>query len=125
MSLMEIRQYCEELRDIKNVLGIDKFDSDELEELCDNLSTEDFTIELIDNEYRFIQEGAIDSIYQDAIRELVEDCYLVGEKETPWWIAIDWEQTAQNCLMDGYGHTFSGYDGSEENVAGYYIFRTN
>ena len=47
-----------------------------------------------------------------------------------WWIELDWEKTAQNCLdADGYGHHFSGYDGSEfECEFGgeeYSIFRVN
>ena len=31
----------------------------------------------------------------------------------PDWLAVDWEETAQNCFVDGYGHTFARYDGYE------------
>ena len=47
-----------------------------------------------------------------------------------WWVAIDWEKTAQNCLdADGYGHHFASYDGDELEIMLngdlYYFFRTN
>ena len=123
MTITEIRENVEVLKEIKTTLGIINFDSDELQELCDNLGCDDFTIKLGGCEYRFIDEDAIDSIYEDAIRDLVEDCYLCGAEKMPWWIEIDWEKTAQNCLVDGYAHTFATYDGMEYTVESYYIFR--
>ena len=100
-----------------------------LEEIENNIGTDDFRLEFDGNEYRLISESDIDQIYQDEIQQIVEDCYsdVIKLDQIPSWIAvsIDWEQTAKNALVDGYGHTFSGYDGSEENVVGYYIFRTN
>lgn len=125
MILTEIREQVDILKKIKDVLDIAHFESDELQELCDNLSGADFTIELDDAEYRFIHDAEIEAIYKDSIRELVEECYLVGAKEFPWWIAIDWTQTAQNCFADGYGHHFSSYDGSELEIADYLVFRIN
>ena len=125
MELAELRENVEVLKEIKTTLEIASFESGELEELCENLGSDDFTIELDGCEYRFIDEDSIDSIYEDAIKELVEDCYLGGVKEIPWWIEIDWAKTAQNCLSDGYAHTFAHYDGMEHTVEGYYIFRTN
>jgi len=87
----------------------------------------DFTLDFDGNEYRIISEGDIWQIYVDEIKQTVEDCYDLKLDQVPDFIAlsIDWEQTAQNAYVDGYGHTFSGYDGSELETAGYYIFRTN
>ncbi len=60
------------------------------------------------------------------IKTLSEDCY---DLKLPKWLAVNWEETAENCYQDGFGHTFSTYDGSEsEYMIGnvlYYIFRTN
>ena len=125
MSLTEIRTYIEELKEIKKVLSIDKYDSDELEELMSNLGVDDFTIDLDGAEYRFIQESAIDIIFADSVQEMIEGCY--GIEDLPGIISchIDWTGIVQDCMVDGFGHHFSHYDGSEENVAGYYIFRTN
>jgi hypothetical protein len=123
MSIAEIREKVEVLKEIKVELSISHYESDELEELCEHLGEDDFTIELDGAEYRFIDESAIDGIYEDAIRDLVEECYFAcRSKEFPWWIEIDWAATAQNCM---HGHTFATYDGSEYNVDGYFIFRTN
>lgn len=82
----------------------------------------DFYFELDGMEFRLIHEESIWEIYVDTIRDIVEDCY---EMNVPNFVAIDWEETAQNAYVDGYGHTFSSYDGSESLEDGYYIFRTN
>ncbi len=87
----------------------------------------DFTFDFDGNEYRIIHEGSIWGIYVEEIKNIVESCYDLKLDKLPEFIAvkIDWEETAANAFVDGYGHTFSGYDGSEEETAGYYIFRTN
>lgn len=103
-------------------------DRDEVRELEEKLYTEydDFWIELDGEEYRFIHEDFIWDIYVDSIKEMVEDCYDI---KAPDWLVIDWEQTAENCYADGYGHHFAHYDGNEyeHKIGGelYYIFRTN
>jgi hypothetical protein len=100
--------------------------------LIDELETEiDFHIELDGNEYRFIDASEIDDIAVEEIKDVVKDCYLNGtDLDKLWWIEIDWEKTADNCISaDGYGHHFSSYDGSEEQErlldTDWYIFRTN
>lgn len=102
--------------------------TDALTELeCSHDGNRDFTFDFDGAEYRIIHKDVIDRHYQDTIQELVESCYDLNLDKIPSFIAvsIDWEQTAQNALVDGYGHTFSSYDGSEEYVNGWYIFRTN
>jgi hypothetical protein len=98
-----------------------------LETIESNIGDE-FMLEFDGNEYRLIPEDIIWEVYKDEIQQLVEDCYsdVIKLDKIPNFIAvtIDWEQTAKNAYADGYGHTFSGYDGSEEESAGYYIFRT-
>ncbi len=97
-----------------------------LEELDSN-KADDFRLDFDGNEYRIISEDAIWDIYVDEIKQIVEECYDLKLDSVPNFVAlsIDWEKTAKNAYADGYGHTFSGYDGSEEEAGGYYIFRTN
>lgn len=100
-----------------------------LEEIENHIGEDDFNLDFDGNEYRIINESDIWEIYRDAIQETVEDCYsdVLNLDKVPSFICVtvDWEQTAKNAFVDGYGHQFSGYDGSEEEAAGYYIFRTN
>lgn len=90
---------------------------------------DDFTFDFDGNEYRIIKDAAIWAIYAEAIEKTVKDCYsdVLKLDAIPSFIAvsIDWEQTAKNAYVDGYGHQFSYYDGSEYEAGGYYIFRTN
>ncbi len=106
---------------------------DEAQDLLDSLQDEDDFYQDIDGcEYRFISDWVIWETYKETIQEITEDCYDI---KAPSWLEIDWEKTAENCFVDGYGHTFSGYDGSEveftiHNKDGitttdWYAFRTN
>ena len=102
-------------------------DRDEARELVDQLESEDdFYQEIDGEEYRFIRDSEIWDIYVEEIQEITEDCYDI---KAPSWLAIDWEQTAENCYVDGYGHHFSSYDGSEIEYdfddQSWWIFRTN
>lgn len=118
---------CDETPDEVLADASDIFEA--LEELETHIGIDDFTLDFDGNEYRLIAESDIWEIYVDSIKQTVEDCYsdCINLDKIPSFIAvsIDWEQTAQNAFADGYGHQFSGYDGSEEEAAGYYIFRTN
>lgn len=98
-----------------------------IETLRDKIGEDDFTFDFDGSEYRIISESAIWNIYVEEIRQLVENCYDLKLNNIPDFVAwsIDWEQTAKNAYADGYGHTFSNYDGSEYEAGGYYIFRTN
>lgn len=102
-------------------------EKDEKENLIDLLRTKnDFYFEPESGgEYRVIDENYINDIHHEENLELIKDCYLDG-KDLPWWIEIDWKKTTQNVRdSDGYGHHFSAYDGCEEYIDGFYIFRTN
>jgi len=97
----------------------------EIEQLHDKLQVlADFYIEIDGQDYRFIEEQYIWDIYVDEIKQITEDCY---DLKMPDWLAVDWEETAQNCFVDGYGHTFAHYDGNEIEYEfdkiNYYIFR--
>lgn len=109
-------------------------DRDEVREIVDNFEnkTSDFYQEIDGQEYRFILDDYIDDIAEEEIKELVQECYLDGlDTDKYWWIAIDWKQTAENCInADGYGHHFGRYDGNEYEVTvdsynQYHVFRTN
>ena len=98
-----------------------------IEVLREKMGEDDFSFELDGNEYRIISESEIWAIYVEEIKNIVNDCYDLKLGQVPAFIAlsIDWEETAKNAYVDGYGHTFSSYDGSECEAGGYYIFRTN
>lgn len=100
---------------------------DAIEELESKLGNDDFYFEYDGNEYRIIADSAIWDIYVEEIQSTVEDCYDLRLDNMPSFVefSIDWEATAKNCYSDGYGHHFSGYDGSELEIGGYYVFRTN
>lgn len=108
-------------------LGLE-INRDEVREIERYVNSEnDFYVEIDGQEYRFINENEIWDIYVDEIKELTIECYLI---KLEWWIDIDWENTAQNCLdADGYGHHFASYDGNEYEFKlgeeNYYVFRTN
>ena len=112
-----------EILEIAKTLDISKCD---YREFFDEFKTaecaDDFMVEACGCAWRFIAEDEIWDIYVSEIKELVKDCYT---SNMPDWVEVDWEETAKNTIADGYGHLFSGYDGSEEEEAGYYIFRTN
>jgi len=101
--------------------------SQEVEELKNKIeNSEDFYIKIDGQEYRFISEFKIWDIYVEKIKNITLDCY---DLKLPDFLAIDWEKTAQNCSVDGYGHIFARYDGEEleHRFEGelYYIFRIN
>lgn len=98
-----------------------------IETLREKIGEDDFTFDFDGNEYRIIADSAIWDIYVETIKEIVNDCYDLKLDKIPDFVSvsIDWEKTAQNAYVDGYGHTFSSYDGSEYESGGYYIFRTN
>jgi hypothetical protein len=101
--------------------------SQEVEELKNEIeNSEDFYIDIDGQEYRFISEFKIWDIYVEEIKNITLDCY---DLKLPDFLAIDWEETAQNCSVDGYGHTFASYDGDEleHHFEGelYHIFRIN
>ena len=105
-----------------------KADKGDIRDLIDQMNEEnDVYWECDGEEYRVIHTDVIDDIAEDEIKELVQDCYLNGtDLDKYWWIAIDWQQTADNCISaDGYGHHFSSYDGSEEEWEDWYFFRVN
>lgn len=125
MDLTEIRNHVDILHEIKKELDIDTFDSDELEELCDNIGGDDFIVDLDGCEYRFIRNDAIVDIFADSVQEMIEDCYGVGDLPGIISCHLDWGGIVRDCMVDGYGHHFAGYDGMEHEVENYYIFRTN
>jgi len=123
--LTEIRENFDLLKEVKAELEIVHFDSDELQELCDNLGCDDFCVNLDGAEYRFIREDTIKDIYAESIQEMFESCYDLDNIPDVLRWHIDWDGVVRDCMVDGYGHHFSHYDGSEYNAGEYYIFRTN
>lgn len=123
--ITEVREHAEILREIKDILEITQFDSNELQELCDNLTDDDFNVELDGAEYRFIADGVIEAIFEESVRELIEDCYGLDDMPSIISCHLDWDGIVRDCMVDGYGLHFSSYDGSELEVTGYYIFRIN
>jgi hypothetical protein len=102
-------------------------DKEEVNELVEKLENDfDFNQEIDGQDYRFIKDSDIWDIYVEGIQEITEDCYDI---KAPKWLAIDWETTAENCFVDGYGHHFNHYDGEEIEYCfddeNWWIFREN
>lgn len=107
--------------------GDDLYPNDYLDLISDLEGVGDYdTIDhhALSREFLIIDEDEIDRHFHARIEELVKDCYLNG-RELPSFIEIDWEKTAENCKIDGYGNEFSSYDGSEDLIDGWYVFCTN
>lgn len=119
-----IRQILEFIKDDLSL----EIHRDEVQNIVEEIETtySDFYADIDGNEYRFIHSDYIWEIYVESIKELAEDCYDIN---VPSWLAIDWEETAQNCIVDGYGQTFAHYDHEEHEVKigneDYHVFRTN
>jgi len=99
-----------------------------LNELESKIGEDDFYFEYDGFEYRIISDISLWDTYRDTIQEITEDCWDLKLDNLPSFLAfeIDWEQTANNCLVDGYAHTFSSYDGETHiEVAEYNVFRHN
>ena len=107
-----------------NIVDLSITDVKDLFNELEDINGDDGYLTVDGMEFRLIEEGAIWDIFVETIKDICEDCYGVT---LPNFMqdCIDWEKVSINCYADGYGHTFSGYDGSELEAGGYYIFRTN
>ena len=92
---------------------------------------DDFHVELSDGrEFRFIHTDIINKVFHEECMETIQDCYE-GLDKIPSFVEIDWKATTNNCLVDGFGHQFSIYDGEELEIAGkdrriaWHVFRNN
>lgn len=95
---------------------------DALEDIENNIS-EDFWIKLDGYEFRIISKYSIDQIWTDSLIDQIKECYKLDN--IPSFIEIDWEETANNCKVDGMGHHFSHYDHSERESEGFHYFLTH
>lgn len=109
MRLSEIRTLKVELDDL--------FSQPNWREVIEEERTSsDFEVDNV----RFISSDYIDEIWTDSLIEMIKDCYDFADtiEELPSFVAfsIDWEETANNCKVDGLGHHFNSYDGGEEEI---------
>jgi len=72
---------------------------------------------------RMIDGDAIDEIHHESLIEQIKECYDLSD--LPSFIEIDWDKTANNCAVDGYGHHFASYNGEEYETENWWFFRTN
>jgi hypothetical protein len=92
-------------------------------EILDNTEV-DYCLELDGfGEVRLIHSDDMAEIWTESLLEQIKDCYELDK--IPAFVSIDWEQTVENCKIDGMGHHFSSYDGNEYSSGDWYIFRTN
>ena len=113
----------------------DDYTLSELKELMTTIidkmeSEDDFWLdELGYGEVRVIDKEAIAELWHEGLIQTIKDCYDFADtlENIPDWVAchIDWDQTAENCKVDGLGHHFASYDHEEHNTETHYIFRTN
>ena len=121
------------------------FDLSERREIIESMDQDDFHV----GDYRFINMDEIDAIQRD---ELSSDTYMLG-CFTAWFISditgldLDVVEKAQKdesfellgalmekeidkvqeqySSMDGYGQHFNHYDGNQDEIGNFYMFRTN
>ena len=92
---------------------------------------DDFSADTDEGEYRFIRSDEIDRIHRESIEQIVDECYDLekikgGMGNLANYFHFDYDQFAEDCKSnDGFGHHFSGYDGSEHENDDFYMFRTN
>ncbi len=93
-------------------------------------SENDFIFEFEGVEHRIISESEIDAIALEEIENSLKECYDISEaiESAPSflqnYIDVDWASAAAHCLSsDGYGHHFNYWNGGEENIGNYYVFR--
>lgn len=113
----------DELAAILSALDLDV--SEENIEILEDVACDDFIFMIDGKEFRAISEDSIERIHRDEIEELVNECYL-SSKDIPDTLRryFDYDAFARDCrIYNNYGYHFSGYDGSEENESGFYLFR--
>lgn len=91
--------------------------------------TDFYLDELACGEVRVVCKSVIGETWHEELIQTVKDCYDFAEtlENLPSCVAcdIDWDQTAENCKVDGMGHHFAGYDHEEHSTNTHYIFRTS
>lgn len=87
----------------------------------------DIVFEFEGIEHRIIHSSYIDEIWTESLIKQIKECYDFSETidNLPDFVefSIDWKATAENCKVDGMGHHFNHYDGSEGSCGLYYVFR--
>ena len=116
--LLHTNDSCGELEDMKQLYA-------DIEDAQEGQEAHDFTVEYGGAEYRFIHDDEIWDIYVEAIEETVRECYDLPKYPDFVAVSIDWEATARNCYVDGYGHQFASYDHGETEHLSWWVFRTN
>jgi len=97
----------------------------ELIEEIDGLNFDWFDYINIDGwEYRVIPENLIEGIFEDSCIVLFDDCFLPDVPDN-LKCYIDYDKFIRDCSFYWYGQHFSGYDGSEIEGEGLYLFRNN
>ena len=88
-------------------------------------NSNDFYIEIGNQEYRFIHNDVIEDEFYNCNVDLVDECYLNNVPEMVK-IYFDYDAFVKDCSYDGYANSFSSYDGTTEiELSKYRVFRTN
>lgn len=77
-------------------------------------------------EYRVIPKSIIEEVFEESVKELVQDAYL-WNSDLPSWITdnIDWEWIASELMVDWYWQHFNWYNWWEIEWHWIYLFRNN
>ena len=101
--------------------SIEQYDKDvTLEDLKDLINDikdilegqEDFYVEFLGMGFRIIDKDFIDDIFLYELSDFARRYF-------------DMDSFVRDCKIDGMGHHFSGYDGSEFETGTFHYFRTN
>lgn len=105
LDVIDSRDIIERIKELQ--LTQDDNNDDETEELEHLLKIEEECENYSDWEYgkTLIRE----SYWEEHVKELVTDCGHIS-KDFPWWIEIDWTETANNVAQDYTTVDFDGID---------------
>jgi hypothetical protein len=75
--------------------------------------------------FLIIDKDRIDNVFRDWIIDLADECYL-SDKDKMVKRYFDYDKFIDDCMIDGYAHTFNSYDGyTELETDQYYIYYHN
>jgi hypothetical protein len=134
------RRYCEDLtrigiHDLVNTLyflcGGNEKEKDlvymqEYRDLFDGKEIKDSReeIEVSDGDYLVLDDNEAEQRFEESITEYINDCVL-SEIPKQYQSYFDYKAFIKDCNCDGRGHTLASYDGEENEIDEYFIYRTN
>lgn len=101
-DIMDSRDITARIEELEAIAVIDR-DEEEQDELDDLYELQEQTSHIFENEESFIS----DDYFPEYTKQLLEDTGTISP-DFPSWIVVDWEETANNLLIDYMSYEFRG-----------------